>query len=108
MFFFTAQTNDRTAFEELVATARSLRVQYDTRHGDEPFRAEVDWTKVVDTLGMARDMHLQGDAEKRFHDEAKEAIEKRSVLMLVKAVRFYTGLGLVEAKAFVEKRLPRK
>ena len=108
MFFFRAQTDDRTAFEALVATARSLHVRYETIGGDEPFQSEIDWTKVVDTLGMAHDMNLHGEAEKRFHDEAKEAIKNRSLLMLVKAVRFHAGLGLRESKEFVEKRLPRK
>jgi len=107
VFFFTAQTNDKTAFEELVATACSLHVKYDTRYGDEPFRTEIDWTRV-DALGMAQDMNLQGQMEKRFCDEVAEAVKRRSLLMIIKAVRFHAGLGLRESKEFVEKRLPRK
>jgi ribosomal protein L7/L12 len=101
MLTITIETQNPSLARDIIALAQANKAAVKLARSGEAINRKYDFDKgllIAEMGGCATH-----EALTKFEEIAAKAIEKKDPILLIKAVREYSGLGLREAKDLVDK-----
>lgn len=109
MYKITIKTEAPSIIEALATLARYANCEVTI---ESVFSSYRDWTGItaekVLTETAVSGLASVMPSEDAFTRDINKAIQAQNLILLIKAIRYHTGMGLKEAKDLAERIVPRK